>query len=303
MPADGPHVGTVGGLRVARAATPKSAPGAGGRAAADERVVLGDGCAIATTLYGAANAGWGRVVLVHSLAMDRVFWRPVAERLAGHAAVLTYDARGHGESDKPAGPYSTALFARDLAQLLDHFDWPSAVVAGASMGGCVALDFAAAYPERAAGLGLIDTTAWYGPEARQQWGERAKRAQDAGLGTLVGFQIERWFGEAFRKAHPGVVQRAVDTFLRNDVDAYAASCAMLGACDLRPALPRVKAPTVVLVGEEDYATPVAMAEALERGIVGARLIALAGARHFTPLEKPDAVAAELRRLAGAMVAR
>ncbi|MGE5146364.1 MAG: alpha/beta fold hydrolase [Candidatus Eiseniibacteriota bacterium] len=266
-------------------------------------MVLADGCALATTLYGPANAKRGRIVLVHSLAMDRVFWRPVAERLGTRAAILTYDARGHGESDKPAGPYSTAQFAQDLAGLLDHFAWPSAVVAGASMGGCVALDFAASFPERTAGLGLVDTTAWYGPEARTQWAERAKRAQDAGLGTLIGFQIERWFGEAFRKAHPGVVQRAVDTFLRNDVDAYAASCAMLGACDLRAAMARVKTPTAVMVGEEDYATPVAMAEALTAGIAGARLVVLPGARHFTPLEKPDVIAAELGRLAGATTAR
>ena len=210
---------------------------------------------------------------------------------------------GMASSDKPAGPYSTARFGQDLAELLDHFKWPSAVVAGASMGGAVALDFAAAYPNRTAGLGLIDTTAWYGPEARQQWAERAKRAQESGLGALVGFQIERWFGEAFRKAHPGAVQRAVDTFLRNNVDAYEASCAMLGACDLRAALPRVTAPTVVVVGEEDYATPVAMAEALATGIAGAKLTILAGARHFTPLEKPEAVAQALRSVAGLAATR
>ena len=117
------------------------------------------------------------------------------------------------------------------------------------------------------------------------------------------FQIDRWFGESFRGAHPGVVQRAVDTFLRNDVDAYAASCAMLGACDLRAALPNIKAPTRVVVGEEDYATPVAMAEALTNGIAGGRLTVIRGARHFTPLERPDVIAEELRRLTGQAAAR
>jgi 3-oxoadipate enol-lactonase len=100
-----------------------------------------------------------------------------------------------------------------------------------------------------------------------------------------------------------VVQRAVDTFLRNDVDAYAASCTMLGACDLRAALPKIKAPAAVVVGEEDYATPVAMAEALANGIAGARLTVIGGARHFTPLERPDVIAEELRRLAGLAASR
>src|SRR6478752_3600745 len=92
------------------------------------------------------------VVLIHSLAMDRRFWQPVAERLASHAPVLVYDCRGHGESDKPAGPYTVELFARDLADLLDRVGWSSALVAGASMGGCIALAFAAAYPARTAAL-------------------------------------------------------------------------------------------------------------------------------------------------------
>ena len=95
--------------------------------------------------------------------------------------MLIYDCRGHGTSDKPAGPYTVELFARDLADLLDHVGWQSAVVAGASMGGCIALAFAAAYPARTAALGLIDTTAWYGAEAPQQWAERGARAADAGM--------------------------------------------------------------------------------------------------------------------------
>src|SRR5690348_5158890 len=80
-----------------------------------------------------------RAVLIHSLAMDREFWEPVAQRL--DASVLLYDCRGHGASDKPAGPYTVSLFADDLADLLDHVGWPSALVAGASMGGCITLAF------------------------------------------------------------------------------------------------------------------------------------------------------------------
>src|SRR4051794_34849092 len=75
-----------------------------------------DGTRLAYALQGAGTNG---AVLVHSLAMDGAFWQPVAERLAGHMPVLTYDCRGHGASGKPAGPYTVELFARDLADLLD----------------------------------------------------------------------------------------------------------------------------------------------------------------------------------------
>jgi len=76
-----------------------------------------DGTRLAYALSGTGKDG---AVLVHSLAMDRAFWQPVAARLSRQMPVLTYDCRGHGASGKPAGPYTVELFARDLADLLDH---------------------------------------------------------------------------------------------------------------------------------------------------------------------------------------
>ncbi|HXP12502.1 MAG TPA: alpha/beta hydrolase [Stellaceae bacterium] len=253
------------------------------------------GASLAYSLYGNGDAKQ-RAVLVHSLAMDRDFWRPVAERLASRAAVLIYDCRGHGKSGKPAGPYTVEGFADDLADLLDHVGWDSALAAGASMGGCVSLAFAASYPKRARALGLFDTTAWYGADAPKRWEERAQKALSAGLGSMVEFQTTRWFGDAFRARHPEIVRQCVEVFLRNDPPSYAASCRMLGACDLRAKLPGMKLPAAVLVGEEDYAAPPAMAEALHRGIAGSSYAVIKGARHLTPLEVPDLVAGALARL-------
>lgn len=252
-----------------------------------------DGTRLVYSLRGPANAQ-KRIALVHSLAMDGTFWQPVAERLAETACVLTYDCRGHGGSDKPAGPYTVELFADDLADLLDHLGWRSAVVAGASMGGCVSLAFAARHPARTAGLGLIDTTAWY--NAMPAWQDRANKARTEGLASLIGFQVTRWFSDAFRAEHPDVVQACVDVFLRNDLPAYAETCLMLGACDLRAALPGITVPTAVIVGEEDYAAPVAMSQVMHDGIKGSSLTVLEKARHLTPLERPDVIAAALDRL-------
>jgi 3-oxoadipate enol-lactonase len=255
-----------------------------------------DGTGIVYTLLD-AGADAPRIVLVHSLAMERGFWRPVAERLAGAASLLMLDCRGHGASGKPAGPYTVELFADDLADLLDHVGWPAAVVAGASMGGCVSLAFATRHPQRTWGLGLIDTTACY--DAMPAWIDRANKAQEEGLTSLIPFQVTRWFSDAFRDRHKDVVQECADVFQRNDVAAYAETCRMLGACDLRDALPGIRTPTAVIVGEEDYATPVKMAQELHEGIAGSTLTVLKGARHLTPLEQPDRIAAELLRIARA----
>jgi len=259
------------------------------------RAQIRDGTPIGYSLLGNPAAP-RRAVLVHSLAMDRHFWHPVALRLAAKAAVLTYDCRGHGASGAGEGDYRVEQFADDLAELMDHVGWDRALVAGASMGGCVALAFSAAYAKRVASLGLCDTTAWYGAEAPRQWRERAQKALAAGLESLVDFQVTRWFSDEFRAAQPEVVSASVAAFLRNDPRAYAASCRMLGAADLRPALAGIRVPAAIVVGEEDYATPLAMAEALHSNIEGSTLTVLKNARHLTPLEKPDEVAAVLRKL-------
>ncbi len=242
------------------------------------------------------NHGKPRIALIHSLAMDGDFWGPVVARSSGSAEILTYDCRGHGASDKPSGPYSIDLFADDLSDLLNAVGWKSAIVAGASMGGSVALGFAARYPSRVSALGLFDTTAWYGPKAPSDWEGRATKAKTEGLSGLVGFQKTRWFGDTFRERNTEVVNASVETFLKNDVAAYAETCRMLGNFDLRSSLGQIKVPTAIAVGEEDYATPLAMAEELHAGIKHSALNVIKSGRHLTPLEKPDEIAAQLTTL-------
>ncbi len=235
-----------------------------------------------------------RVLMVHSLAMDHAYWRPVGQRLAAQGVcAVALSCRGHGDSDKPAGPYTLDLFAADMNDLMDHLGWQSAVVAGSSMGGSVSLAFALNYPKRTAGLALIDTTSCYGDDAPKAWAERANAALAKGLSSLIDFQLTRWFGEEFRAANPAVAQGCVDTFLKNDINAYAATCNMLGNFDLRMRLGEIKVPTRIFVGEEDYATPPAMAEVMHKGIAGSTLRKMPKARHLTPLEMPDDVVAEI----------
>jgi 3-oxoadipate enol-lactonase len=257
-------------------------------------VTVRDGTRIGYNLYGGKENAV-RVVLVHSLAMDRHFWTPVVERLMPRASVLAIDARGHGASDKPAGPYTVPLFARDVYDVMHALDFRHALIAGASMGGCVALEFAATYADAIA-VGLIDTTAWYGETAPQDWDARATRAEAGGLPPLVEFQTTRWFSDAFRAARPDVVQQCVDTFLRNDIAAFAATGRMLGSFDGRSLMGDVKVPACVIVGEEDYAATPAMARALHAGIAGSTFTEIPAARHLTPLETPDIVARELHTL-------
>ena len=248
------------------------------------------------TLHPALKSGAPRLALIHSLALDRRVWDGVVAALKDDAEILTYDCCGHGRSPRPPGPYSAPLFAGDLAELFDRVQWERAVVAGCSMGGNVAQAFAAEYPQRTLALGLIDTTAWYGEDAAAKFEERAETARIKGLRSMIDFQLTRWFSDAFRVAHPEVLTRTTDTFVANDLDCYAASCALLGAADTRAQLGSFKMPVAVVVGEEDYATPVAMARQLHDAIPQSTLTVIPGARHLTPIEFPDRIAAELRGL-------
>jgi 3-oxoadipate enol-lactonase len=245
---------------------------------------------------GKPRAGAPRLVLIHSLALDRHVWDGVVPLLAAQAEILTYDCRGHGQSDREAGRYTAESFADDLAQLLDHVGWDAAAVAGCSMGGCVALAFAGLHPSRVTALGLIDTTAWYGEDAPQAFRKRGEAAREKGMRELVGFQVTRWFSDTYAAGNPPPMQRAVETFVANDFDCYAATCALLGDADARKYLPSLRMPVAIVVGEEDYATPVAMAQFLHEQIPHSTLTVLPRARHLTPIEHPDAVAAAISGL-------
>jgi len=253
-----------------------------------------DGCEIFYRIH--PRTGKPGLVLIHSVALDTSVWDGVVQKLGSDFEILTYDCRGHGKSERRPGPYSTRQFADDLAAVLDDCGWPEATIAGCSMGGCVAQAFAAAYPKRAQALGLIDTTAWYGPTASADWNQRAAKAAESGFAGMIGFQVTRWFSDNFRSEHPELVDAVSQVFLANDMACYQASCKMMGELDFRETLGSLRMPVSVIVGEEDYATPVSMSESLQAAIPGSTLNVIRGGRHLTPIQCPDEIANHLRDL-------
>lgn len=248
-----------------------------------------DGTKIRYAIWSGGTAT-KKLVLVHSLAMTADFWDATARAVGPELDVLAIDCRGHGASDKPEGPYSVELFANDLAAVLDDAGWDTAIVGGASMGGCVALTFAATYPERITGLALIDTTAWYGETAIADWEERGRKAMIGGMAAMTSYQKTRWFSDSFRAENEDIVEQAIEVFVANDPATYLETCRMLGRCNRSDTLSRIFVPCEIVVGEEDYATPVAMAEYMHNAIKGSNLTVIPKARHLTPLEVPETLA-------------
>lgn len=235
------------------------------------------------------------IVLLHSLALDQSMWAPLVSEIGDGRTVITLDLRGHGESPN-SDSFSIEDMAEDVAETMADLGHDHVIVVGLSMGGCVAQAVATRHPSLVTGLGLIDTTAWYGPDAPQNWAERAAKAREQGLGSLAAFQIERWFGEEFLRAHRDQAEQLLVVFASNDIDSYIASCHAMGQFDARHAIESIAAPTVVIVGEFDPATSPKHAREISSRIQNSVLHVIPGAKHLTPIERPSEVAALIRPL-------
>jgi 3-oxoadipate enol-lactonase len=242
-----------------------------------------------------ATSGAAPLLLVHSIGLSADAWRPFLQATPDFEAVAV-DVRGHGGSSAPVSALELDVLADDLADVLDSCGFATAVVVGASMGGVVALVFALRHPDRVSALGLVDTTAWYGPDAAERWEARARQAETEGLVAASDFQLARWFTDEFRRAEPALATATLDLFLATDPQSFAAACRMMGSFDLRSQLGRIDVPTRILVGDEDYATPFEMALELEQGIRGSRLTLLPQTRHLSFIERPEVVADAIRAL-------
>lgn len=227
------------------------------------------------------------VVFSNAIGTSFELWDEQAEALAGRFRVLRYDHRGQGGSDVPPGPYSLPMLARDLTSLLDELGIAQVSVVGLSLGGAVGMQFAVTSPERLDRLVLACTSARFGPP--ESWLERAALVRRAGVVPLVDPVLARWFTAG---AGDDEVARCRAMLEATPVEGYAACCEALAAWDFRAELGDIDAPTLVLAGAEDPATPLAHAEEIAHG-VGAALRVLEGAAHLANIEQPAAFSSAL----------
>ncbi len=220
------------------------------------------------------------VVLLSSLGATFEMWEPQVPRLAGFCRVLRLDHRGHGGSPAPAGPYTIGDLGRDVVGALDSLGVERAAFCGISLGGMVAMWVAAHHPERTTSLVLACTAPQLGPA--DAWVERAARARTTGTGALLDGLYERWFPAEVRKERPELRAEVASMVTSTDDEGYASCCEAIATMDLRPDLPRIQAPALVIAGTEDPVTPPATELALAQAL-GAGLVVLPGAGHVANL--------------------
>lgn len=239
------------------------------------------------SIHASVDGAGPPLVLLHPLALNAQVWRGAVESLRHTFRVIAVDARGHGESSWNGDRFTVEDLAEDVAAVVAEAGGPAHVL-GMSMGGCTAIALAVRHPELVDRLVLVDTTADYGKEKGPTWQKRAADALRKPRAQQLPFQQDRWFSPWFLDEHPDELQRISEIFVSTDSHAHAAACCALGAYDDSNRLADISSPTLILVGDEDYATPPSMAEALHAGIAGSTLCVLSGTRHMSLIQNAGA---------------
>jgi 3-oxoadipate enol-lactonase len=240
-----------------------------------------DGCPLNVTVEGSESAP--ALMLSNSLGTNLHMWDDQAGEFAKRFRLIRYDRRGHGQSGVPKGPYSMERFGRDVISILDALKIKKTNWCGLSMGGMVGQWLGANAPDRVEKLIFSNTNLYYADKT--PWNDRIKFVTEKGLDALVDANMQRWFTEGFRARAPEVIARMKAMFVATKVPGYVASCQAIAAMDFRESNPRITAPTLVIVGSQDAATPPSAGEAIQQQIKGAKLKSLEAA-HISNMEQP-----------------
>lgn len=228
------------------------------------------------------------VVLCHALACDLRMWDAQLPMLRERFRVVRFDTRGHGGSSVPAAPYGFDQLVGDVDGLCTALRVEQAHVVGISLGGMVAQEFALAHPRRVASLVLCDTTSRYPEGTAKIWEERIAAVRSGGMAPLVDATLDRWFTAPYRIARPDVMARISAMIRSTPAEGYIGCGAAVPTIDTTARLGTIDCPTLVIVGEHDAGTPLAMAQAMQSGIPGAELAVIESASHLCNVEQPDA---------------
>jgi 3-oxoadipate enol-lactonase len=234
----------------------------------------------------AAETGEGRpLVLLHSLLSDRASFDAVAAPLARSFRVIVPELPGFGGSRAVDGGLAAVAdrMAEFVSEVAGH---AGAAVLGNGYGGFVALQMVIRHPTVATRLILADSGAAFSEAGREAFRTMAAVSRAKGLAAIADVAMNRLFAPDFQDSHPDLMRERRAAFLRTDPMVFQAACDALASLDLRGELSSVNIPVLVLVGEQDEATPPAMSRELAAGLPDAQLKIVPGCAHVPQLQAP-----------------
>ena len=227
--------------------------------------------------------------MAHTLSSDSGVWsEQVPALLAGGWRILRMDMRGHGGSDPVPGDYSMSELAGDLIAVLDFHGFDKVHFAGVSIGGMIGQVLGIEHPHRIHSLMLCGTSPQAVPGGQAMWDARFEAIRKANsVEPIADDTMVRWFTDAFRPRRPDRWQQIRNTVANTTPDGYCGGATAIIAFDVRDKLPQVKAPTLVVCGDDDPGTPPAGNRLIAELIPGARYLEIADARHIPMMEHPE----------------
>src|SRR5450432_3958877 len=218
----------------------------------------------------AAQFGKGPpLFLLHSLLSDRASFDAVIPVLSQSFRVIVPELPGFGQSSAVSGDLA-AVADRMAEAVKDAAGGDDTIVLGNGYGGFVALQMAIRHPDLATRLILADCGAAFSESGREAFRNMAAASKAKGLQAITDVAMRRLFAPEFQQAHPDLMRDRREAFLKTDPEVFRAACEALATLDLRPELSKVKVPTLVMVGEQDEATPPPMSRELAAGLPDAQ---------------------------------
>jgi 3-oxoadipate enol-lactonase len=230
------------------------------------------------------------VVLHHPLATHLGTWDALTASLNKTYRVIRFDARGHGASAAPPGPYTFETLAADVIAVMDHVGAKKAHYLGLSMGGFVGQYLGLLHPERLHSLSLVSTSSATPAAGQALWDERIKNSLELGMGSVVDGAMQRWVAPSVIAGKPGLVQRLKTMITETPAPGYAGWCGAIRHLNITDRIAAIKLPTLVVVGALDPATPPAAAEVIHKQIAGSKLVIMPGVSHMLQEVEPAAFA-------------
>jgi pimeloyl-ACP methyl ester carboxylesterase len=256
--------------------------------------IMSNGIRIAYQMRGRGDP----LVLIMGLGADGPVWEKHAAAYEQHFTCYLVDNRGAGASDKPPGPYTTAMMADDYAGLIRGLGLKRVRVAGISMGGAIAQQLAVRHPDLVRSMVLACT--WARCDAYAAWvfdHFAAIRAQVPAGEFMRLLQLWIWSPGFVSSHHAELVEVQAEAAKGTPMPqhAFLAQCQACTGHDTREQLASIRTPTLITVGDRDIFTPMEHSQQLHAGISSARLEVFPGTGHAHHWEALDAFNASTTR--------
>ncbi|MGA9363224.1 MAG: alpha/beta hydrolase [Bacteroidota bacterium] len=228
------------------------------------------------------------VVFIHGFPFSQEMWKPQVSALSPDYWVITYDVRGHGESEVGDGQYTIEFFVDDLIALLNHLKIEKAVVAGLSMGGYIALRAVERNPERFRALVLCHTRSEADTdETKLKRAASIRLVKQEGVKKFAEGFVRGAFAPQTFDSKPAAVKPIKEIIEKMSPLAIAGTLLALAArTDTAASLSKIAVPTLILVGESDTLIPTSAGQSMHEKIPNSGLHVIPKSAHLSNLENP-----------------